>query len=962
LSLLIPFSRDPLAAAAQRILDHYRDELPDLSNCRLLVADVQCAPQLRAELLRQAGELGFDALLGPVIERLDDWLARFSGVRLRTLARPAQELVLAEALRGTRALYTDTDPWLLADQLLTLFGELTLHRVAVAERLEALETSLERGYGVSSPSASLHQEAYIVHTLWHAWHQQLAAGNYCDSASAYLGQLAASLEQEPAGDLWLLGFDRFSPAEAHWLREMLGRGRARLLLHGSAQHGGNHPDAPLHLVAEQLALELAPDPAAAQDPFSRFFEALFDPGESNLAERARAFATACPRDPLEGRLSTLCADDPEHEARAVALQVRRWLLEGLCPVAIVTADRRLARRVRALLEAAGISLDDPGGWALSTTSAAATVERWLESVEEDFACGPLLDVLKSAFISFGERADHLACVRRLEQDIILHENIARGLQRYRRHLDLRSARLPEWSENTRRELHTLLNRIDHASAPLAPLLSGRHAVGDYLEALQQSLDELGARESLAADAAGAQVLHLLDELRCAAGDAPTALDWQAFRNWLGGNLERATFRVPPSDSTVRLLTLEQSRLQRFAAVVVAACSQDHLPGSPPGQTFFNERVRAHLGLPTWSQSLNHTLHHFCRVLHSADRLLLTRHAENDGEPVTVSPWLELLETFHASAYATALDDLELQRLLAHPDSRTASPDTAPLPAPAQRPAPRPPTALQPRTWSASTHQRIIDCPYRFFAADALSLKPQEEIREALSKSDYGSLVHRVLQAFHSDIGGLPGPWSGSVAGAQREAALDLLQRISERVFADAVRDNFQARSWLRQWLACLPDYLDWLTRRESHWQLRAVEVQGQRQLGEHLRLKGRVDRLDQHGDALAVVDYKTGTPPSKDDVLGGEAVQLPSYALLLESPVTQLEYLQIGSGAVTPSVCAEGEALEQLLEAVLQRLGEIDRALQQQAELPAWGDDRVCGYCEFSGLCRRDTWTEEPHD
>jgi hypothetical protein len=35
---------------------------------------------------------------------------------------------------------------------------------------------------------------------------------------------------------------------------------------------------------------------------------------------------------------------------------------------------------------------------------------------------------------------------------------------------------------------------------------------------------------------------------------------------------------------------------------------------------------------------------------------------------------------------------------------------------------------------------------------------------------------------------------------------------------------------------------------------------------------------------------------------------------------------------------------------------QLDRALQQQAALPAWGDATVCGYCEFSGLCRREMW------
>lgn len=438
------------------------------------------------------------------------------------------------------------------------------------------------------------------------------------------------------------------------------------------------------------------------------------------------------------------------------------------------------------------------------------------------------------------------------------------------------------------------------------------------------------------------------------------LDWPEFRSWLGRNLERATFQVPLRASPVRLLTFQQSQLQRFGAVVIAGCSQQHLPGSPPAQTFFNQRVCTQLGLPTWSQALSHKLHHFCRILHSAERVLLTRHAEDDGEPVATSPWLELLETFHTNAYATTLRDYELERLLRHPHSQPTSPDTAQLPSATGRPAPRAPLSLQPRSWSVYTHQRMIDCPYRFFAADTLGLKPQEEIREALSKSDYGSLIHRVLQAFHSDVKALPGPWTAPLDAASRPVALQLLHRISDAVFANAVRDNFQARSLLHQWLNCLPDYLDWLCERQSHWQLQAVEVKAERSFGDRLRLKGRIDRVDRHASGLAVIDYKTGNPPGRDDVLHGEAVQLPSYALLLDADVEQLEYLQIGNAGVTADVCAQGEDLQTLLQRVAERIAVIDQALQSQAELPAWGDDKVCAYCEFSGLCRRDIWQQ--HD
>ena len=167
-----------------------------------------------------------------------------------------------------------------------------------------------------------------------------------------------------------------------------------------------------------------------------------------------------------------------------------------------------------------------------------------------------------------------------------------------------------------------------------------------------------------------------------------------------------------------------------------------------------------------------------------------------------------------------LDDKTLRSLLMQAGTRPVSPDRAALPRLASRPAPKSSASIHPKTWSVYTHQRLIDCPYRYFSADALSLKPQDEIREALSKSDYGSLVHRIVQAFHSDVSKLPGPWSGALQETHRKQALELLLNISEAVFADAVKDNFQARSWLKQWLTVLPDYLDWEISRQKNWTLR----------------------------------------------------------------------------------------------------------------------------------------------
>jgi ATP-dependent helicase/nuclease subunit B len=953
--ILIPFHEDPLLRAAGEILDCYAGSLPDLSACQILVAEDSCAPQLRAQLLEEAARRGFDALLGPRIDRLEQWLNRVSPLQRSVLSRPAQELVLAEALRAAKPIYADTDPWLLSDQLLSLFDELTRYGVSLAPDADAFQAELQQGYGVPRAGEPLQQEAAMLHTLWHAWRAQLDGDGLLDPATAYQLQLEAC--GAPEGTVWVVGLTQLLPAEARWLRRLLDRDRARVILHGHTGPQGYHPGAPITELFERLGAAPPGLARRTEDGLGRFVDALFADSGDNLKVRARRFASLYEKDPVGSRIRLLRASDSEHEAQSVALQIRRWLLNGNQPLALVTEDRRIARRVRALLEASGIELDDAGGWALSTTSAAAIVERWLETLEEDFACSPLLDVLKSPFVAFSARDSHLAHVRHLEQDIILNENIARGLDRYRHQIDVRAQRLPDWSEPTRQGLQQMLDHLERAAAPLMPLLTGSHPAAHHITALITSLNTLGAGESLARDPAGRQLLDAIDDLHQAAGAHPVQLTWTEFRNWLGRHLERASFRVPTAPSPVKLLTLEQTRLQRFAGVVVAGCTRENLPGEPAGTVFFNQRVRAELGLPIWPQLGSRKLHGFCRVIQSAPRVLLTCHREQDGEPVAASPWVDLLDVFYRNAWGTGLEDHELESLASHPNARPATPDTAALPGRTQCPAPRLAASIQPKTWSVYSHQRLIDCPYRFYASDVLRLKPQDEIREFLSKSDYGSLVHRILQAFNSRVPGLPGPWSGPLSRADYEPARDLLTRISEAVFARAVGENFQARSWLKQWLNILPHYLSWEIERRQEWQPHDIEARADRQITPHLRIGGRIDRIDRCADAVALVDYKTGRPPRPEDVLCGEAVQLPSYALMIDPPVERLDYLELARDKVTTRTCAEGEALHELLEQMAERLVRLSESLRGQAPLPAWGTPDVCGYCEFAGVCRRESWS-----
>ena len=950
--ILYPRRDDLLAQVARHIVSQ-AEQLPDLTSCVVLLPDLLFATQLRRHLLDAAAEHDCPALLGPHISTTELWLAAEVPLAATIPGRARRELMLVEAIQAHASLFGEQDPWQLAGSLIALFDELTLNRVPVDADPDAFTRRLQSAYGLTGRLPEpFDMEARIVQRLWSAWHIQLQAGNMLDPHAALLARLASC--NIPAGTrLYFVGLDAPGNAEAEWISSVIEQGHGKYLLHQPTPDGEHVAD------ALQALLAGATNSANNADPFAACLDSVFAAPDDALQARTAAMRERLPASPLTGRLHSFAAASPEQEARAIDLQIRRWLLDGKQPLAIVTEDRRLGRRVRALLERAGISLQDPGGWALSTTRAAAALERWLQTVEEDFAHEPLLDTLKSTFILPDEDREQLAnCVYRFETDIIRREQIARGLQRYRDQIDKRLEHFKtRWSVATTEQMHILLNQLDHAAEPLRHCLSGEHTTQHLLAQLRDSLLQLGMWQAFDDDPAGRRVLQEWQLLFDAATHSDLQMSWTGFRAWLGSALERHVFRPAAGDSPVMLLTLEQASLGRFAGIVVGACDTEYLPPVPARSPFFNDRVRAELELPTWPQQYHQQLERFRTLLESAPQVLLTWHRENNGEERTPSPWLARIEAFQRMAWKDTLVDEALEGLIDHPDTRVAG--HHPLAAPPVQPAPRVtlPAEALPVHLSVSAHGTLIDCPYRFFAASSLRLRAREEVRLALEKSGYGSLVHRALEIFHQGDKGFPAPLNTPLDATNREAAIRLLEQISQQLFTQELEDNFEHRAWLRRWQLLIPAYIDWQTRHQADWQFHVGEQEGRRTLAGGRTLEGRVDRVDNNADGRLIIDYKTGAAPDQAAVDSGEAVQLPSYALLLPELPAAVQYVKVDS-KVSDGSRLEGAALAELTGQVLARLEHVLGQIESGTPLPAWGDSNTCAHCEMDGLCRKQAWPQ----
>jgi ATP-dependent helicase/nuclease subunit B len=486
---------------------------------------------------------------------------------------------------------------------------------------------------------------------------------------------------------------------------------------------------------------------------------------------------------------------------------------------------------------------------------------------------------------------------------------------------------------------------------LAARVPGRNTLSRWVELLERSLHLLGVDQALAQDAAGQQLLARLAERRAQIDSHPARYSFAQWRDWLSYDLESAYFLDASVDSPVVITSLENLRLRAFDAVVIVGADEEHLFGAPPAG-FFNERVRAQLGLPTHAERVQEQLRALCESVLLARAVLFVWQGVKEGAPRSASAFVERLLALHQSAYGgDALRDPVLQALL------DAQQPRAPLSAGALA-APRalPPPSLLPARISVSAYQSLIKCPYQFFAGYVLGLKQGDEVREEMDKRDFGHFVHAVLQRFHAQhplLQSLP-----------REAARDELALIAQDELARWQQRSALNRAWRLRWDGLVDAYLDWQAQREAQgWRWREAEIDREATLalanGSALTLRGRIDRVDarttEDGSEYALIDYKTRNAGKlhAEQKKPGEDVQLPAYATLYGAAVAQAGYLSVDQDEVKEVTVKNIDALA---ASNLARLREVFEAMHAGAALPAQGVREACEHCEARGLCRRDVW------
>lgn len=573
----------------------------------------------------------------------------------------------------------------------------------------------------------------------------------------------------------------------------------------------------------------------------------------------------------------LCeARGPESEALAIALAMRRQLETPGATAALVTPSRALARRVSAALARFDLTVDDSAGEPLRLRPHGVVMAAMAAAAAARLAPVPLLALLKHPLAMPADRASWLAMVRGL--DLALRGLAPRpGLAGLAAHLERRVAERPDrWSALAQWW-------ADIASPLLAPL--DALFAGDLPPTLATLIARLReAGEALAGDALwqgqdGRALSALLAELEAAPDAAHMPVPAEAAAPLVGALLDQATVR-PPWRQHPRLAIWGplEARLQSADLMILGGMNEGVWPAEPAIDPWLAPAIRTALGLPAAQARIGLMAHDLMGAL-SAPSLLFTRSARDDGGATTV-PSRFLLRI--AAAIGPIPKDATLEAAMAL--------DGGDCPARAARPAPAPPAAARPRRLSVTDADMLAADPFSFYAKRILGLGELDPLEQEPDAAIRGSAVHRIAEQFAENPAQDPLPLiDAELRALGAGPALQLLWRPRLVGMLTWLADQLQADA-------------------DAGWSVAAVEADARLER-QGIELVGKADRIDRHADGqLRILDYKTGSPPSRAAFVEGHARQLPLLRLLLESGgvasvppahVAHLLYVKL-SGGRTP--------------------------------------------------------------
>jgi DNA helicase-2/ATP-dependent DNA helicase PcrA len=253
----------------------------------------------------------------------------------------------------------------------------------------------------------------------------------------------------------------------------------------------------------------------------------------------------------------------------------------------------------------------------------------------------------------------------------------------------------------------------------------------------------------------------------------------------------------------------------------------------------------------------------------------------------------------------------------------------------------------PKQLSFTQLRAFETCPLQYKFAHILEIP----VFESWSLS-FGKTMHNTLQAFFQlwiERSGSQQVSLFAVPGGPKNeneppvSLIELLKIYKEKWVDDWYQNDKQRQEYFKQGEESLKQYFVQIKTDEP--KPRVLEQGFNLKIGE-ISIRGRIDRIDEVGDGIEIIDYKTGTPKTKlekDDREQLLIYQIAAEEVLHLKPI-KLTYHYLNNNS-EQSFIGTPEEISELKEQILTTYGKMKKV--EFTATPGY----YCQFCDFRDIC-----------
>jgi ATP-dependent helicase/nuclease subunit B len=654
-------------------------------------------------------------------------------------------------------------------------------------------------------------------------------------------------------------------------------------------------------------------------------------------------------------LNIITADEILQEAKSIALIMREALETKDKTCALISPNRALAQHVIQELKKWNVDVNDSAGTPLNNTIKGQFSLNLIDMIINDFTIENIIPVVTSQAINKKFKFDYHKSKDAFLELGIISTNIDSSIESLENKI---KQNLP-WQNKSRIKDETItnalniLNMLKQSTVNLNVTSNKNLAVWAtiHLDTLLEYINP----EDLFDNDEGKALAEVFVQLKQTEliSEVDLKTYFQTFKLLLEQTVVRQTTNLHPR---LFIWGAPEARLQKIDRIIIADFNDATWPGKIKSSLWLNPSIRSQLNMPDISVSAGLNANDLYNQLLAKEVYITRSKKDEQGETIpsrfltrldnALTEQNKLIAYANGQYYLDILDKItstKVKEYLNVPKykAKLTMLDGQKLPA----------------EISASSIKNLANCPYKFFLNKIIYVQELEDVKE-IAPNIWGTVVHLMLEVF------LAGEKYGLTKlnlPLKKDKKDEYIQRfnlIIESVLSQ-INSNIIDLSWRNKLNKISEEFLEISLKNNSS----EIFTEQEYKYG---NLKAIYDRVEFTPDGANIIDYKTGTPPTKKDMISFKDPQLLVESYILEKnnkPVNSLNYWQIKGYGAKPidiqNVSGKDEDFNDIKQSAYETIENLiehfkidGTSFYPQVNGTIKQKKGACQYCPYAGICR----------